>query len=874
MDSNEKLSRADTGFRKFVLEEIIHVNRKEDHLPIPVYSYLKPTLGVQFIHHVMLSLGRFATEIDLTMQPTIRDSLRYAKLIGPSNDQDQLEKYSNELLHLWIKEQLQYFPIGRRVLSEWIVIAGELFDSIIIRDELSISQMPAVQLTTLFGSSSNEMKEYMYHLKETFVNAIHMELGESVEYCDLPSKEDILNASKCNPLQWDALKSFKKNINQSTESYAEQKLAIEVAINAIENYSSIGNYKYTKNVGFRGFPGSGKTWCSLYAALYAMSKGLFVLPTAVLAKRAIQLGGTHWHVMFSLMSDDTLTNHRKAELAIIQILKDPRKLHLLMTLDVLICDEIGQLAADFIAVIDIILRRIRGNSQYMGGLLILCTMDHTQIQSFGKRRPFLTSSHIIPCYRMVNLSHSVRAFHDKKYQRLQYICRLHYRKLMDEPALVDEFISLCSQCLTFVEEWNHPKITPSTMRLYSKKVPTRGATKEFAERVKRQIPKNSIRERISVDLEKSMNIQQDWYLARESTISALNQKVKEPRSLLFFKGAIYSCTFNNKGVFSQAQMALLYDLPSQSDVENWRPIKLLLAPPGLKSIEYDGTTSKEQYIQNGFKEISMGVCNGYTQKLKDYKQAKRKQYGLKHYVSATIHAAMGDTLNSMATSISTKDSNFELWDKGQLVVLISRTKHAKDSIFVGSKQDTLDAFKQLILQRNQWTDYVEDVLRLVTINECDDTTTDQILTQASFPYRIADVVLPQCNTGYVYMLISLRHPNYTYIGTTLCLRNRLQAHNCGRGAAETTPMYLRPFALFAYICGFNDDCCIKNKKSLRYSIEKKWKEKRDWLIRNGINNKYQWAKCGNTVIQNMISQNQRSGEFDIRQKDLTLICLF
>ena len=127
MDSNEQLSRAETGFRKFVLEEIIHINRNEDHLPIPVYSYLKPTLGVQFIHHVMLSLGRFATEIDLTMHPTIRESLRYAKLIGPSNDQEELEKYSNQLLHLWIKEQLQYFPIGKRVLSEWIVIAGEFF---------------------------------------------------------------------------------------------------------------------------------------------------------------------------------------------------------------------------------------------------------------------------------------------------------------------------------------------------------------------------------------------------------------------------------------------------------------------------------------------------------------------------------------------------------------------------------------------------------------------------------------------------------------------------------------------------------------------------------------------------------------------------
>ena len=66
----------------------------------------------------------------------------------------------------------------------------------------------------------------------------------------------------------------------------------------------------------------------------------------------------------------------------------------------------------------------------------------------------------------------------------------------------------------------------------------------------------------------------------------------------------------------------------------------------------------------------------------------------------------------------------------------------------------------------------------------------------------------------------------------------------------------------------------KTKKSLRYTIEKKWKEKRDWLIRNGSNDKYLWAKCGNTVIQNMISQNERSREFDVRHKDLTLICLF
>ena len=160
----------------------------------------------------------------------------------------------------------------------------------------------------------------------------------------------------------------------------------------------------------------------------------------------------------------------------------------------------------------------------------------------------------------------------------------------------------------------------------------------------------------------------------------------------------------------------------------------------MKSIQYDVDKSKQEYINEGFVEILMGVCNAYTQQLKDYKQGKRKQYGIKHYVSATIHAAMGDTLNQMATSISTNNSNFELWDKGQLVVILSRTKFAKDSIFVGSKEETLDAFRQMLLKRNQWTDYVEDVLNIVTINSKEISDFQHTFTQSLFLYRIVDFV--------------------------------------------------------------------------------------------------------------------------------------
>ena len=55
------------------------------HLPVPVYSYVRPTSGHKFILHVLLSMGRFTTEVELTMHSSLRESFRAAKLIEPEN---------------------------------------------------------------------------------------------------------------------------------------------------------------------------------------------------------------------------------------------------------------------------------------------------------------------------------------------------------------------------------------------------------------------------------------------------------------------------------------------------------------------------------------------------------------------------------------------------------------------------------------------------------------------------------------------------------------------------------------------------------------------------------------------------------------------
>ena len=124
---------------------------------------------------------------------------------------------------------------------------------------------------------------------------------------------------------------------------------------------------------------------------------------------------------------------------------------------------------------------------------------------------------------------------------------------------------------------------------------------------------------------------------------------------------------------------------------------------------------------------------------------------------------------------------------------------------------------------------MEDILDLVTINSdtmSNPERTSRVLSASSFPYRIKDMTLPQCNTGYVYMLISIKDMNFIHIGKTMCIRTRIQQHNSDDGSMSTQPPHLRPYALFAYICGVN------SRNDLLFYLERIWKE---FGRRRGIN---------------------------------------
>ena len=233
----------------------------------------------------------------------------------------------------------------------------------------------------------------------------------------------------------------------------------------------------------------------------------------------------------------------------------------------------------------------------------------------------------------------------------------------------------------------------------------------------------------------------------------------------------------------------------------------------------------------------------------------------------TIHGAQGETLPQMATEINILDPDFNIWDKGQLIVLLTRTKKAEDIVFVGHKEDTLRALTSVLLSRTQWTDYIDHVLSIITIST---NTNHEVMVrpmnQNDYPFRICDISLPSTRTGFVYFLMSVKDRSFTYIGQTICIRERLPQHNQGYGSSDTSPENLRPYGVLAYICGSK----LENKE-FRLYLERRWKMNRDYFI--GLNNREPrvWAREGGIKT---IEHALQSNYFTVLNNDLKLVVLF
>ena len=86
---------------------------------------------------------------------------------------------------------MKYFHNTLNTLCIWIVTAGKLFDSIIVRDEIPITNMPPVQSTTLDAFQLEEIVIYWEESQAKLIKAVHTESHSVIDIYSVPSFQQL-----------------------------------------------------------------------------------------------------------------------------------------------------------------------------------------------------------------------------------------------------------------------------------------------------------------------------------------------------------------------------------------------------------------------------------------------------------------------------------------------------------------------------------------------------------------------------------------------------------------------------------------------------------------------------------------------------------
>jgi hypothetical protein len=634
-------------------------------------------------------------------------------------------------------------------------------------------------------------------------------------------------ASVAKPIDFD-ITSLQKPPSQPEESHVEQKKLLKLGQSLVKEYVE-STTEVPKCLCAVGAGGVGKTTADQIILLHAMLKGLNGAASALASERSQELAGDHLYSMFCMPGNNNLSTGQIAERCISNLFRNPEKLEFLRLLDILLLDETGNVPAELLSVMDIVLRYIRNSNKPFGGLLIISTMDNLQIEPPTGRHPLL-SSLFISSFVFFRLSECVRAANDPKWRRVQEITRLPPHLLTDD--VKEEFISLLINECNWVESDDDESIPPNSLWVYGKNAPIRLQEKKLFEKLSKPI--SGVPHIVSKSQDHERAVEGTMVPASKATSDAMDGRVKEPQKLYFYERGRYQITANKSGKYSNSQLAMLFSMPSQEHVDQKLPIKMLVSPPGSRYIPGQDD-SIELLLSLGWKKTKIHKCTERVVNVRSGIRGTRVQYRLRHHVGSTEHSVMGQTLAKLMSRIGRGKSNpYSLWMPSQVVVLLSRTKYAIDTTFVSQNpRETATILFENLKQTTPFRTYIGYLL------ECLCSGTAPVprpisINQGKAIVRPSDVQLPNDNVGSVYLLVSLMDTNFTYIGSALNLQKRFLQHTNLLTTEQTAPPSLRPWSLLAYVTGFGSNIqkmkkfenqwiwlrrCLQRNKNIRTTIE-------------------------------------------------------
>ena len=240
-----------------------------------------------------------------------------------------------------------------------------------------------------------------------------------------------------------------------------------------------------------------------------------------------------------------------------------------------------------------------------------------------------------------------------------------------------------------------------------------------------------------------------WAKANDSIRQALDKRCMEPFSLFLFQNQVLRSTYNHPKAtnniphFSQGQCCLVAIVPSEENDRLW----VRLVPLG--KYDFDPAHLPPGWdmfaLQPSPTPIFM-VSFGQT-------KARRHQYRVTYYVASTVHRAIDQTCPMIATQVSIQNHKYRLWDKQQLLVVVSRVSDLDNIVFVTQDiEDTLLAMVKLIHQIIPMNRHTENLITALAL----DAQTQRIVPHQFNPSLTLDLSLPDDEAGYVYMLVSCR----------------------------------------------------------------------------------------------------------------------
>ena len=737
------------------------------------FSKIYPADAGKFLVHLLLSMGQFDTELDLFNCNNLWDSFKNAGLWTNTTIKENILSITRK----YILEEAQFLPGSTRMFDKNIVQCFQLLTDYFEKGSISYMQPPRVLLSSIKNSMNDKTQTFLQQNRMNIAKGLVA--SGKVENC--PNEQLIAEATTSSPVCFSA--TITKLTSQSDSAFEKQSNVLKKFIDAIDCYRS-GATSFIPHHFVLGKPGTGKSTITLVALCYSMCKGLSCMVTTLAGEKAAQFGGLHLHRLIPLPINTKLPVMKQVESTVQRLYCEPMRLILLKSLDVLIIEEIGMLNSEQWCVLDHVLRFINNCNLPMGGVLVIGNGDPKQLRP--PAGPLLWISPVL----FTNFT----LFYLSEYVRMVDPLGTRVLALLDSVQITEtetsEIVRILEENCRFVENWED--INDEAIL---KVVPTKQAERKLVQK-HHQFIQGSHREYVihkCVD-EISRRGQNLWVATQDAkSVAHLNKNCLEPDSLLLYEGAPMRMTRNIIDLHvTQGQLCVVKKVPQS----NSNTIEVYVAPPCVRTLPPLETDGNRNYSLFGWRTVTVKKMEGLPHNFRQNSSLRRIQFPLKPFQAATIHKCIGDDVPLLATQIATNDpserSMFKLWEKNQLLVLVSRVKELKHLTFVGSKSSSLKTIKEICYNTSQWDYFIHNFVESLTNQNSSLAVTTFPISQ--LVYAMSRQTLPEDNCATVYCFMSLKDQTVN-VGRCDNIRKELERANSYCAETPQSIVTKKPWAL-------------------------------------------------------------------------------